>query len=282
MESDSGLPRADAVDAVRAVERVRARVAQEPRGDAVLQLLYSVMFAAYVGIFVYTGSIDGGRAVLGGNTMAMVLPPMIISSALISGAGERHRRRSRILGGQWWAIGVFAAALLAVLLWGLRVGYPWWLSLVYAAATFAVFGARPLMLIARGGSGSRVRLEPGPLSRGVRVITLLLGVGFGALCLSVLVPVLMWAITMLVLLGAIIVLAARGTTWSLHHVGYEWAWAQWTAFGVAAGVMFLFAVLMVAGVAATLLMAGVAAALAAMPLVGAAFLPGHGDGAPQA
>lgn len=282
MESEHGSSRIAAADAVRSVEHVRARSARAPRGDAVTQLAYSVMFAAYVGVFIYTGSTEGGHAVLGGNTMAMLLPPIIISSALITGAGERHGRRARIGGPYWWGIGAFAAAILAVMVWGLRAGYPWWLSIVYAAATLVLFGAPPLIRILRRGGASPGDAPRGPLSPGVRTITLLLGISFGALCLSVLVPVVMWGVTMLVMMGALVVLAARATAWSLHQVGYEWAWPQWTAFGLATGVMFLFAVLMVAGVAATPLIAGVAAALAAGPLVIAAYFPGHGDDASEA
>lgn len=282
MESDSSMPRADAVDAVLAVERVRARVADEPCDHAVLQLAYAVMVAAYMGILVYTGSIEGGRAALGGHTMALVLPPIIISSALIPGASEHYSRRMRPSRRHWWSIGLFLAMLLVLLVWGLTVGYPWWLSVGYATATLVLFGTRPLWVLSRSRSTPWQRRSYARMSRGVQVITVLLGIAFGALCLGVLVPVLLWGITVIVLMAALVVLAVRATTWSLHHVGYEWAWPQWTAFGVAVAAMFLFAVLMVAGVAATPLTAGVAAVLAVVPLAAAAFFSGHGDDASEA
>ncbi len=269
---------------LRSVDAIRARAASVPRGHAMLQLAYSVMLAAYMALFVYTGSNEGGASVFGGTTMALVLPPMIVSTGLVNGAAERHGGRLRTTRRHWAAIGVFLALLAVILVWGIAGGgYPWWLALVSAAVTVVLFGVRPLVvLLRRPGTETDARDARQPLSRGPRIITLLMGLYFGTVSATLFMPTVVWVVTSIGMIGVIIVISAQTSEWGLMRSGWEWAVPQWIAFAVAATVMFLLAALIIGTDLITPVVAVVAGCLVAVVLAASALLPGRGHGAPEA
>ena len=252
-----------------------------PRGHALLQLVYTVLLAAYMGVFVFTGSAEGGASVFGGMTMTLVLPPIIVSSALVSGANERFRGRLRTTARQWVALGFFFAVLAVLLIWGIAGdGYPWWISLLAVAVTLLIFGSRPLGVVLRnrtvsdGDAPVHRRSLPVP----VRMTTILLGVYLALACAVVLVPTAAWFVTMFGMLAALVALSARTASWGLLRTGHDWRAPQWTAFGIAALVMFLLAVLIIATDLITPVVAFGAGALVAASLIVSAFLPGRSRG----
>ena len=271
---------------LRSVDAICARAASAPRGNAVLQLAYSLMLSAYMALFVYTGSNEGGASVFGGTTMALVLPPMIVSTGLVNGAAERHGGRLRSTRRHWLAVGVFLALLGVILVWGIAGGgYPWWLALVSAAVTVVIFGARPAALLLRG-SGTAQPTEPAgprePLSRGPRIVTLLMGVYLGVVCATLFAPTVVWAVTSIGMIGVIVALSAQTASWGLMRTGWEWAAPQWIAFAVVVAVMFLLAALIIAADLLTPVIAILAGCLVTVVLAASALLPGRGHGAPQA
>lgn len=284
MESESEMQRAEADRALRSVDAIRARAASLPRGHATLQLGYSVMLAAYMALFVYTGSNEGGASVFGGTTMALVLPPMIASTGLVSGAAERHGGRLRATRRHWLAIGVFLALLVGIVVWGIvGEGYPWWLALVSAGLTIVLFGARPLSVLLReSGAAKETADAREPLSAGPRAVTLLLALYFGAVCATLFMPVATWVVMMIGMLGLIVVLSAQTASWGIMRTGWEWAAPQWIAFAVAATVMFLLAVLLIATDLVTPAVAVVAGIIVAAALAASALRPGRGHVAPEA
>lgn len=278
--------RAEADRTLRSVAAIRARAASAPRGSAMLQLAYSLMLAAYMALFVYTGSNEGGASVFGGTTMALVLPPMIVSTGLVNGAAERHGGRLRSPRRQWLAVGIFLALLGVILVWGVAGGgYPWWLALASAVVTIVLFGARPAALLLRS-SGTARRTEPAdaraPLSSGPRTVTVVMAVYFGAVCATLFVPTVVWAVTSIGMIGVILALSAQTSEYGLMRTGWEWAAPQWIAFAVAVAVMFLLAALIIAANLVTPVIAILAGCLVTVALAASALLPGRGHGAPQA
>src|SRR5690625_2192183 len=205
MESERCVER----DVLHDANKLRERVVAMPRGHAKLNLAYTVFLAAYIGILVYTGSIEGGSSILGGVAMALVLPPVIASLGLIAGANERFQALQRATARQWLAIGVFLAALGILLVWSIaRAGYPWWVSLIYGMITVVFLGFRPLSVLLRTRR-SPIHGEPHSgvkhgLSRDVRIVTVLIGLWFGLLCAlasfpSVLLPVMAFGMMLTVI-----------------------------------------------------------------------------------
>lgn len=269
---------------LRNVEAIRANAAPMPRGHALLQLGYTVLLAAYMGVFVYTGSTEGGASVFGGTTMALVLPPIMISAGLVNGANERFRTRLRNTTRQWVSLGFFFAVLVVLLIWGIAGGgYPWWVSLIAVAVTLVIFGTRALGIVLRApATADDVRQPRQSLSAPVRMTTILLGVYLGAACAVVFVPIATWFLTVFGMLAIIIALTAHTTSWGLLRTGYDWRIPQWIAFGIAALVMFLLAVLVIATDIVTPVVAVSAGAVVAASLIGSAFISGRSRGASAA
>lgn len=279
MESESSEARM-----LRDVEAIRARPAPMPRGHAFLQLAYTVLLAAYMGVFVYTGSTEGGASAFGGTTMALVLPPIIVSAGLVNGANERFAQRLRNTTRQWISLGFFFAILAVLLVWGTAGGgYPWWISLIAVAVTLVIFGSRPLGIVLRAPKASpddeRLRRS---LPTPARITTILLGLYLASACALVLVPIATWFLTVFGLLAIIITLSAQTTSWGFLRTGYEWRYPQWVGFGVAALVMLLIAVLIISTDIVTPVVAIAAGMLVAASLIVSAFLPGRSSGASTA
>lgn len=270
---------------LRNVDAIRARAVQMPRGHAFLQLAYTVLLAAYMGVFVYTGSTEGGASAFGGTTMALVLPVIIVSSGLVNGANERFTRRLRNTARHWISLGFFFAILAVLLVWGtVGGGYPWWISLVSVALTLVIFGVRPLGVVLRAPAVSAhdAPQRPQHLPAPVRVTTILLGVYLALACAVVLVPVGSWLVTVVGMIAVIVAASAQRASWGLLGTGYEWRLPQWTAFGVSALVMFLLPVLIIATDFVTPIVTVGAGVLVAASLIGSAFIPGRSRGASQA
>lgn len=263
--------------ALRAAERVRARATTIPRGHAVMQLLYAVMMSAYMAVFVYTGSSEGGPDSFGGRTMALLLPPMILSSALIEGAAQRYGGRLRPTRRYWMAAAAFGVMLAVFLLWALiGGGYPWWLSLVSLVATLAVFGVRPVGVLLRQGTAEHPATTPAPLPKGSRMTTIAIGFVLGGICVTLSVPVAVWAMLMASMV-LVLISAPATSSWGLRSTGWSWGVIQWSAFGVATGAMFLLATLTIATeLIGPVISASVGVVIGASLLL-AAFLPGRGD-----
>lgn len=220
-----------------------------PRGYALLQIAYTVLLAAYMAVFVFTGSVEGGSSAFGGTTMTLALPPLIVSSALISGANERFRERLSPTPRYWVALGFFVLILVTLLIWGIAGdGYPWWVALIAFAITLLIFGIRPLRVVLSApaviADDGETRAQTLPVP--VRLVTAFLGIFFGLACAVVLVPALAWLVMMFGLGIALVGLSARTASWGLLRTGYEWRWAQWTGFGAAALLMFALIVLIIA------------------------------------
>lgn len=279
MESESSEERM-----LRNVEAIRANAAPMPRGHALLQLAYTVLLAAYMGVFVYTGSTEGGASIFGGTTMALVVPPIIVSSGLVNGANERFRTRLRNTTRQWISLGFFFAVLVVLLIWGIAGGgYPWWISLIAVVVTLAIFGIRPLGIVLRAPAASDDVPQPTPsLPAPVRITTILLGIYLGAVCAVVFVPTAVWFLTTFGMLAVIIALTAHTTSWGLLRTGYDWRLPQWTAFGTAALVMLILPVLIIATDIVTPAVAVSAGVLIAVCLIGSAFISGRSRGASAA
>lgn len=262
---------------------MRKRAAIVPRGHAVLQLAFTVLMAAYMGVFTFTGSSEGGASTFGGNTMVLLVPPIIIASGLLSGANERFHARQRTTTRQWIALGAFFLAFVALVFWGIADnGYPWWLAPVFAVATLLVFGIPPLRVLLRAPREVRGPRRPHPLPRVTRVVTILIGLFFAAMCLANLLPLAPFIVTMVGLLAVVVALSAQTASWGLLRTGFEWRRVQWIGFGVAALALFALAALTVATGAVSPLWAVVAAALAAASVIVSAFVPGSDYGASEA
>lgn len=271
--------------ALQNVAAIRAQTARAPRGHALLQLAYSVLLSAYMGIVVFTGSMDGGASAFGGTTMTLILPPIIVSSALVNGANERFGERMRVNARYWIAFGVFALMLVLFMSWGIiGNGYPWWMALVTVAITLVLFGARPLSVILSSSSQSQPdNASPSPaLSLPARLTTAFLGIFLGLMCAVVLVPAAAWLVLMLGLIVVLIAATARAASWGLLSTGHEWRLPQWAAFGIAAVVMFLLAVLIIVGGIVTPVLAVGAGVIVAVVLIVSVFVPGSRRGASAA
>ncbi len=281
MESES----IDQRQALRDVASIRARAGDVSRGHAILQLAFTVMMASYMGVFVFTGSIEGGASAFGGTTMTLMLPPVIVASSLIAGTSERFRRRLRTTARQWAAIGFFLVMLVGLFIWGIAgSGYPWWIAFLAAAATLVIFGIRPLgvLLRARSAPGEEDSEAPAPLSAPVRVTTIALGVYFGLACAFVLLPAAAWGVNMAGLILVVIALSAQTSPWGLLHTGYAWRLPQWAGFAVATTVMFVLTVLIIATELVTAPVAIAAGAVVAGSVALSAFLPRRDRGASAA
>lgn len=286
MESESGAQTLDRIAGLR------ARAERMPRGHAVLQLAIAVLFAGYIGVFAFTGSAEGGVQAFGGTTATLILPPVIISSALVSGANERFGQRVLLTRADWIAVALFVFMVAAVFVWGIVADrypdtvdrYPWWVALVLAVVALVVFGARPLTVILHtdAQSADPVGERSVGLSLPARLTTAFLGVFFGLVCAVVFVPTLGWLVMMLGMMIVVIGLAVRNEPWGFANVGYEWRVPQWVGFGIASTIMFLLSVLIVATDAITPGVAASAGALVAASLILSAFLPGPRRGAPAA
>ncbi|MDT0156277.1 hypothetical protein Q9R19_01425 [Microbacterium sp. ARD32] len=278
MESEARMPREEAARALRAAEAVQARAAGVPRGHAVLQLLHAVMMSAYMAVFVYTGSDAVDTETAGGMLMMLVLPPIVISSGLVSGAGERYAGRLRAGRRYWLAVGVFLAMLLVLMAWRiLGGGYPVWVVAVSAAVTLVIFAARPISSLRRADTGVRAEVPAVPLPHGVRVTTVMIGAGFGGACATVFLPTAGWLVVSALMLFTIMALAGS-SSWSLRSTGWCWGGAQWTAFGASSAILFALAVLLIATDAVSPVVPVAMGAVIAASLVGVAFLPGRGEG----
>lgn len=284
MESEPKSEDGDARRTLLDAESIRARAARMPRSHAALQLAYTVLLAAYMAVFVFTGSAEGGASAFGGTTMTLALPPIIVSSALVSGANERFRERLSATPRYWIAVGFFALILVTLLIWGIAGGgYPWWVALIAFAITLLIFGIRPLRVVlsapAVADAGeTRPRTLPVP----AKLMTASLGLFFGLACAVVLVPALAWIVMMLGLGVVLVGLSARTAPGGLLRTGYEWRWAQWAGFGVAALLMFVLAVLIIATDLVTAPIAAGAGAVVAASLIVSAFIPGRGRVSPPA
>lgn len=280
MESGGRETENSAERMLRSVEAIRASATPMPRGHALLQLAYTVLLAAYMGVFVYTGSAEGGASVFGGTTMALVLPPIIVSAGLVNGANERFRTRLRNSARQWISLGFFFAVLAVLLIWGIAGGgYPWWISLIAVAVTLVIFGTRALGIVLRAPrSVDDAPQLTQPLPVPARLTTILLGVYLGTVCAVVFVPTAVWFLTTFGMLAVIIALSAHTTSWGLLRTGYDWRLPQWMAFGIAAVVMLALPVLIIAADIVTPAVAVGAGVLIAVCLIVAAFIPGRSRG----
>lgn len=273
-------------DALRDLHAIQTKAAGMQRGHAGLQLAYTLLLAAYIAVLVFTGSIEGGRSILGGGVIALVLPPIIISSGLISGANERFGARRRATARQHVMLGVYLLALGALLAWGVAAdGYPWWVSLVAAAATLIVFGARSFATLLREDAlaadrGESERRESAGLARPARVTTVVIGIYLGLLSGLVLTPTVIWLTMMLGMMAAIVALGAQASSWGLLRTGYEWRRRHWVGFGLATTVMFALSVLIVATEVVTPAVTVIAGVVVAASVIVPAFISRRADGAP--
>lgn len=262
---------------------MRERGAIVPRGHAALQLTFAVLMAAYMSVFTFTGSAEGGASSFGGNTMVLLVPPILIASGLLSGANERFRARTRTTLRQWIALGVFFVAFVILMFWGIAAGgYPWWLVPVFGVGTLLVFGIPPLRVLLRSPRTARGPKAPHPLPAVTRTVTILIGAFFGATCLATLHALAPWLVTMAGMLAVVVALSAQTASWGLLRTGFEWRAPQWLGFGIAAFILFALAATIVATGAVTPLLAVVAGALAAASVIASVFVPGSDYGASEA
>jgi len=234
-------------EALRSVDAIRSRKLPAPRGHAALQLAYTVFFAAYVGVVVYTASAQRSTF---GSTMLLILPPVVISSGLLGGANERFRARRRAGVGQWISSGCFAIVLFGLLFWGLfrgpgGDGFPWWLTPIAVVSTLLIFGIPPLRVLLRSPGAGAERRVMQPLSRPVRVTTTLIGGFLGASAATALLPSAA-LVSMVFGIFVVVSIAAVPAPWGLARAGYEWRLPQWAGFGIAALTLFALALLITA------------------------------------
>lgn len=265
------------------VEQIRERSARASRGHALLQLAYAVLISAYMAVFVYTGSIEAGSSALGGTTMTLILPPLIVSSGLISGANERFGGRLIMRRRQLIAVGVFLALLIVLLFWGIAgSGYPWWIAIVAFGGTLVLFSRGPIGVLRRAPAAASEPGHPATLSRPVRITTVVLGCYLGAATAVVMLPAAAWAITIVGMMAAIVALMAQTAQWGLLNTGFQWRRLQWASFFLAALAMFMLAVLIIATDLITPAIAVSAGVLIAVCLSVSALLPGRSRGASAA
>jgi len=280
MESDPREGESSEAQLLRDVDAIRARTAPlAPRGHALLQVAYTVFLAAYMGVFAFAGSNEAGASSFGGLTFVLIFPPLLVSSGLFNGANERFRTRLRDPSRRPLSLGFFFVVLAALLIWGLAGGrYPWWVALITAGLTFVSFGIRPLRVVLRARASTDETLTPQPLPVPARVTTILIGVYLAAVCATALSLTVASLVMVLGMVAVIVAVSAQAAPWGLLRTGYEWRVPQWTAFGIAALVMFLLAVLIIATDIVTPVVAVGAGALVAVCLSGAAFIPGRSRG----
>lgn len=249
MESDAVRPSTDdAAEQLRNHDDVRDRVAHRgpSRAFALLMLWSAIMLSVYVGLFLLA---FGSRPLdemssSAGRYSTMLVFPILVFSALVSGARERFSIRTKPSLGHWIAYGLIVAAFLGML--GAivaGVGYPWWLNILVPAALFVTMAARPIAQLQRAATPDSDPWVSKPLSGPARATTVMIGAALGLIAATSSQP---WfpLVNAAVMLLLVVVLAGWRARWGLPRTGYEWGPVHWTGFGISTGVLFLLAVLL--------------------------------------
>lgn len=259
--------------------RVRARAADRgpTRGYSWLLVWSGLLLSVYFGVFLsaYAG-FEAGSAESGGYTYTnLLLLPVLLFSALVSGARDRFSIRSRSTRRQ--VIGYIAAILAFMVLGALTITgmtYPWWLNLLAPVALFTAMSAAPLReLLTTRSTRTDERWGNLPLANPARWTTAMIGVAFGVLAATTTLgwfPIIS-AATLLVTLSATLI--SWRLPWGLRATGHQWGPAHWGMFAATTAFMFALAVALSVSVAVTTPVAVSAGAMVCVFMVGAAFLP---------
>lgn len=281
MESESGdIPPVDAAAQLRSHDDMRAKVERRgPSGAfASLMLWGALVTAVYSGVFLFA---LGGRPIdeqVSGSgsfpSTALLLFPILVFSALVSGARERFSVHLKPALGYW----IFSALVLAgfgalAILTLVGVVYPWWLNLIVPVALFVVMAADPIRRL-RGTAKTPEdeRWVNERLSRPARRNTALIGAATGLLAAT---STQQWfpLLAMATFLMLIVMTLAFSASWGLPRTGYEWGPLHWSALGVTLGVLFLLALLLARTTWVTTPIAVIAGVFAFAVMLGASVLP---------
>lgn len=250
------------------------------RGYWHLMLWSAVFAAAYLAVFLFSfGAVSEEQITSqpGGYQVSwLLITPVLAFCALNNGARERFAVRTTYSWMHWILFGLIIAGFMTLgVLWFSDIGYPWWLNVVLPLLLFIAMAAGPirgLRSTPRRGIGS---WGNAPLSRSVRLTTVVLG-----LVLGVLLAVSTHRLAaVLVFLAGMVYLTVQLVAWNsrfgLSRAGYAWGPLHWGSFGACAAIMFVSVLLRVhtsVPIAALCLVAGT---LVAVIMSVAAVLPRH-------
>ena len=244
MES-SGVEERDSSVQLRQVESVHSRADRlEPAREYWQFMLWAAVLASiYAAVFLvaFAGqAADPVSSEHGGNAMAtMLAAPVLVFSSLSNGARERFQMRRRPSAVFWVVGGLLItgfAAMAALSLTG--IGYPWWINALFPLALFISMAVNPLRGLARTSPRTGTSWSAGPLSRPVRITTLLIGLSLGAM-LAVSTHWLGAVFTMVFFMAfLVLMLSSWNTRYGLPRAGYEWGRWHWAGFGASTATMF--------------------------------------------
>ena len=205
----------------------------------------------------------------------LILLPVLIASALLSGARDRFSIRTKPSIAQSIAYLVAIAAFL--ILGALSIvggGYPWWLNVVVPGLLFVAMAGSSIRRLLDSRSGhDRERWLNLPMSLPARSSTTLVGVVFGVLVATSTYP--WYSIASAVTLIAVLIASLIGwrSPWGLPQTGYQWGPIHWLIFAAATATIFALVALSATSnlvtPATSLVIGGVVCAL----MVVGAFLP---------
>ena len=228
-------------DALRAVARMRLRTAASGRALAWLNLWSGVMLGAYVGLFATILTLDPIDT--GSQPSQMLLPVVLLHSAIIEGAKERSGIHRQLRAADIVVVVLTIVIVVALFAVSFLAAPSPWFGLAAGVVGLLVCSAVPaarLLRIEHARRGEPVAPDwpTSPLSRPALVLTLSAAALLGMVALGQAGAIASLAIIGAVFILLFVALAAKETTWSLARAGLEWGRRHWSGFG--ASVLLLF------------------------------------------
>lgn len=236
-------------DALARVAAVADRTAEHSRPHAWMLLWGAALTGAYVALLLAL-SAAGPSSDLSVLVFGLMLPTMLIYSAVVAGARERFGVRLRVSPLQWvvlTALGVGCALVGGIGLFG--GGFPVWVAFVGGLAMFLALGGPAAMTLfgPRATAPDADDAVSAPLSRYARWFTVGIGAYLGLTTGSIAMPPLVVMAAATVGFVAILVFSlSPSASWSASRVGLEWGRIQWIGFAVATALMFSLAAVTIA------------------------------------
>lgn len=263
------------LDAAQAVAGRRER-AVDRRSLAWLQIVNAVVTA----VFITAASLVIRRGV--GLDYQVVLFTFLVWSQLTSGMAQRNGMQWRITRSRWLVIVAGALLMVGALTLAGFVAFdrslPGFLAFVPGAVILAGLGGYGAVQLAR--SSGDLRPSPAvraPLTRPVRVGTILLGLALGAMAIVSAAPE--GAIqSVVVLLIALMILAwilAARSDFGLPAIGAAWRWPHIVAFALSASVLTVLVLVDGVGDGSRVLVSLLAGAGMIVLAVAVSFVPGR-------
>ena len=215
---------------------------EPPRAYAVLKMWTELAAVIQLGAIalVFSAASTNGSEVLQPSIFALIILT-VTGNPVLEGAKERFRVRSRKTSAMaWLAIGIGACTVAASMVASLAdLVMPWWIAVVATSAMVALTLPVSLLQVMRASPAPATARRELRLDRPVRITTIGLAAVLGLMtaCIGIGIDSVVGASLSLlgsasVVVAAIASLAARGSGFGPHRMGYLWGTPQWTAFGI--------------------------------------------------